>query len=86
MFTFEDLGSEAGSYNLYQGDIGTWYSHSGALCNQTPAQAGDALELAHGQEPGDHYFLVTASDCTEGTAGNDSFGAERDPLLLDCAP
>ncbi len=83
VFTFEDLGSEAGSYNLYQGDIGIWYSHSSALCNQTPAQG---LELVHGPGPGDHYFLVSASDCTEGTAGYDSSGVERDPLLLDCAP
>ena len=86
VFTFEDLGSEAGSYNLYQGDIGTWYSHSSALCNQMPAQAGGALQLVYGPGPGDHYFLVTASDCTEGTAGTDSSGVERDPLLLDCAP
>jgi hypothetical protein len=86
VFSFEDIGAEAGSYNLYEGDVGSWYSHSGALCNQTPVQTGDALELVYAAGPGDHYFLVTASDCTEGTAGEDSSGTERPPLLLDCAP
>lgn len=85
--SFQDLGGAVGGYNVYEGSVGSWYSHTGVQCGQSPPASGGRRQLSMTPGPGNRYFLVTAYDlCTEGTSGNDSAGHPRPPANLDCAP
>jgi hypothetical protein len=60
-------------YNLYQGEIGAWYSHgAGPVCGMVAEDLGNGTmrhDLAASN--GDRYYLVTARGATqEGTAGS----------------
>lgn len=79
----------AGGYNVYEGSIGTWYSHGGApsdLCGATsiPA-AGGRRETTMTPSTGNRYYLVTAYGATEGPSGFSSTG-EIPPSGSTCAP
>ena len=81
-FSFEDIGPVASSYNVYEGAIGSWYSHAGAGCGTVPTPVAGRTEARHTPAAGDRYFVVTASNaCAEGPSDLDHPSA-----LLDCAP
>jgi DNA-binding beta-propeller fold protein YncE len=85
--SFEDLGAAATAYDVYEGAIGSWYSHQGASCNFVPAAAGGRRDLVHLAATEDAYYLVTATDaCSEGPSGTDSFATPRPASNLDCPP
>ena len=72
----------ATSYNVYEGVIGDYYSHTGgAGCNRPAAVNGARRELAYGPAA-NSYFLVTASNC----AAEGPSDADHPPALLTCAP
>lgn len=70
-------------YGVYEGDIGSWYSHEPVtgLC-----MTGGATTATFDAGPGDHYYLVVPTDLvTEGSYGKDSTPVERPPATSPCA-
>ena len=77
---WEDQGPTVPAYNIYEGSIGSYYSHAPIACKitGTPDGAGGRyLDIVPG-DAGNHYYLVTASDrCGEGSPGRSSAGRRR---------
>ncbi len=78
-------------YNLYEGNLGTWYSHGGAagnVCDVAVTDLGTGeMRAAITPSAGDHYYLVTAyAGTVEGPSGFASSGLERNPAQNTCAP
>jgi type VI secretion system secreted protein VgrG len=78
-------------YNLYEGNMGAWYSHGGAAGNVCGAVVTDLntgeMRTSINPSEGDHYYLVTAyADTQEGPSGFASSGLERNPAQNTCAP
>jgi hypothetical protein len=76
----------ARGYNLYEGTLGSWYSHDGAPGDDCDGAVVDLStgEMRYSLSPsaGSHYYLVTAfNGGGEGTAGN----PQRD-TQLSCPP
>jgi DNA-binding beta-propeller fold protein YncE len=85
--SFEDVGALASAYAVYEGGIGTWYSHSGVACSILPPASGGRRVQRVLPAVGNRYFVVTAiAPCAEGTSGADSFGMQHPAANLDCAP
>jgi hypothetical protein len=85
--SFEDFGGSVGGYNVYEGTLGGWYTHTGKAFQQTPPLNAGRRELQLTPASESTYYLVTAYDlCTEGTSGTDSAGTPRPVANLDCAP
>lgn len=81
----------ANGYNIYEGTLGNWYSHSaqpGNVCAATVTDLGTGEMRAEVTlSAGDHYYLVTAySGAVEGPSGFNSANVEIDPLLSSCSP
>lgn len=77
--------SGAANYAIYEGVVGTWYSHTSIDCSD------DGANLTEDVVPGDggRYYLVVpegASFAEEGSYGTSSAGAERPPGTTVCAP
>ncbi|MFC2172055.1 trypsin-like peptidase domain-containing protein [Acidobacteriota bacterium] len=95
LMSFEER-PEALGYNVYQGNIGDWYSHGNipfdCSASVTPGQAPGRLETV--VTPGGAsalYYLVTAWNGDpvtgqEGTSGSDSRGNPRPPGQSTCDP
>ena len=69
-------------YEVYEGDIGNWYSHLqvGGLCT-----TGGATTATFNAGPNDHYYLVVPTDgSTEGSYGLDGASAERPASTAPC--
>ena len=77
LLRFEDRGALAVAYNVYEGTIGNWYSHTPVNCGVTTTAGASGLEAWVTPSSGDRYYLVTASDCSEGPIGVDSSGQPR---------
>jgi len=78
--TWEDQGPTVPAYNIYEGTLGTWYSHAPLLCKVTGAADGAGNRFLDITPTGtaNHYYLVTASDaCGEGSAGRGKNGQRR---------
>ena len=78
-------------YNLYEGSIGTWYSHAyapGNRCEFSFADLGTGEMRAEiTPSAGNHYYLVTAfSGVAEGPSGYRTGDIEIDPSQSSCAP
>ena len=78
-------------YNIYEGTMGSWYSHSGQpgnVCAATVTDLGTGEMRAEiAPSAGNHYYLVTAySGAIEGPSGYNSANTEIDPLLSSCSP
>lgn len=87
---FERIAGTAG-YNLYEGNIGTWYSHANAAgnaCNVVTDDLGTGeMRAAITPSAGNHYYLVTAfEDGQEGPSGFATPHAEIDPAQSSCSP
>lgn len=78
-------GCSAGDedYGIYEGAIGSWYSHSLVDCNDA---LGDLMEDI-GTTSGDRYYLVTPKNPSdEGSYGVDSAGVQRPVGAPACIP
>jgi hypothetical protein len=65
--------ASATDYAIYEGTIGTWYSHSGLACS-----TANALTFTVTPAAGSHYYVVVPLTTTdEGSYGMDSRGNER---------
>ena len=85
VFSFEDIGPSAAVYNLYEGLLPSFYSHTGVACGITPTPVGGHLETTFTPNQHDRYYLITASNsCGESTSGYDSQGVERPSAPLNC--
>lgn len=88
---FEPIDSVDG-YNLYQGTVGTWYSHGGPagdLCDlaATELVTGEMRAEIDPTAAGDHYYLVTAyAGGQEGPSGFATPHTEIDPTQSTCSP
>ena len=91
-FIFEDLGSAANSYNVYQGVLGTWYSHVSGQCHNTATAAntpapGDRTWSNYATGSTAAYFLISASNASsEGVLGEDSQSNLIPPPSPQCGP
>jgi hypothetical protein len=76
------------AYNLYEGEIGSWYGHAPDVCAVPFDDLGSGeLRAAFRPSDGGRYYLVTASgDTLEGPSGFDGAGREIAPALSTCAP
>jgi hypothetical protein len=87
---FEKIPPVAG-YNIYEGTIGTWYSHADALGNNCAAVVtdlgGGEMRADLNASSGDRYYLVTAfGGLDEGPSGFDNSGTEIPASQSTCAP
>src|SRR5262249_14800149 len=68
--SFQDFAGAVGGYNVYEGAIGSWYSHTGKACAQTGAPAGGRRSITLTPSAGSRYFVVTSFDlCQESISG-----------------
>jgi hypothetical protein len=73
----------AEDYGIYEGAIGTWYSHSSIDCNDALADLNEDV----GTMSGNRYYLVVPFNCNdEGSYGTASSGAERPVGAPACVP
>jgi hypothetical protein len=69
-------------YSVYEGDLGSWYSHFEVVGLCSTAGATSATFDAGS---GDHYYLVVPNDgATEGSYGEDSATDERPASSAPC--
>ncbi|HEU4402249.1 MAG TPA: hypothetical protein VFT43_09100 [Candidatus Polarisedimenticolia bacterium] len=78
--TWEDQGPTVPAYNVYEGVLGSYYSHAPLICRvggTADGGGGRFLDITP-SDGGSHYYLVTASDsCGEGSPGRGSDGRRR---------
>jgi DNA-binding beta-propeller fold protein YncE len=87
LVSFQDLGGQAGGYDVYEGVLGAWYSHAAKACQQTPPAANGRRSLQLTPAAGSAYYLVTSYDlCQESVSGFDSQGTPQPAANLTCAP
>jgi hypothetical protein len=73
--------SGAEDYGIYEGTLGTWYSHTQIDC----ADAGNDLVEQITPAVGSNYYLVVPHGKAEGSYGLNSAGAERPVGAAVCA-
>jgi len=88
--TFQRLDGLDG-YNLYEGTLGSWYSHAGAagsVCDVFVTDLGTTeMRASITPSEGNHYYLITAyNGAQEGPSGFNSAGAEIPAGRNMCAP
>lgn len=85
--SFQDLGGAVGGYDLYEGTLGSWYSHAPKACSQTPPASAGRRTMQITPAAGSSYYLVTAYNlCQEGPSGFDSNGIPQPAANLTCTP
>lgn len=87
VLSYQDIPG-AGGYNLYEGAIGTWYSHagfSGNVCGAASTLSAGRRESTVAPIDGNRYFLVTAYTTAEGPSGFATSG-EISPAASTCMP
>src|SRR5262249_14898305 len=66
LVSFQDLGGQVGGYNVYEGVLGSWYSHTAKACQQNPPASGGRRTVQLTPSAGSAYYLVTSYDlCQE---------------------
>ncbi len=69
-------------YEIYEGTLGTYYSHAQKLCS-----TGGATTIAFAQPAGSTYYLVVPKNAvSEGSYGRNSDGTERPQGAPACMP
>jgi fibronectin type 3 domain-containing protein len=90
-YLYFQKAANATGYNIYEGNIGTWYSHANAagnLCHAavTDLGTGEMRAIITPSSDG-RYYLVTAYRVTkEGPSGYDSSGNEVPASQSTCSP
>jgi hypothetical protein len=85
VLSYQDVPG-AGGYNVYEGSIGTWYSHgSSPVCAVAAAYVAGRRETTIAPKGGNRYYLVTAFTTSEGPSGFSSTG-EIPPASSTCSP
>jgi len=79
---FESTGMAR--YEVFEGAIGDWYSHSGAGCRADGASSGRGIELTHAPAAGSRYFLVAADSPCGGLLGSATDGIVRPGRTTSC--
>ncbi len=69
-------------YEVYEGTIGAFYSHSPRLCSTSGARSVTLTPGAGGR----YYLVVPLDGAHEGSYGLDSTGVERPPGSAACLP
>lgn len=70
------------NYEVYEGMVGTWYSHVPVTCT-----TGGATSSTFAPAAGDRYYLVVPRNNTnEGSYGKNSSSVERPPSSSLCVP
>ena len=64
----------ADDYAIYEGTIGTWYSHTSKVCTDAGHDLTETFAPAAGS---DYYLVVPRNAVEEGSYGTNSGGAER---------
>ncbi len=87
---FQKLDGAIG-YNLYEGNVGGWYSHasaSGNVCNLDAEDLGTGeMRAIVAPSAGNHYYLVTAFNAVaQGPSGFDSQGTQIPTAQSSCPP
>jgi hypothetical protein len=71
----------ADDYEIYEGSIGVWYSHTSKVCTDT----GHDLKETFAPAAGSDYYLVVPRDAVEeGSYGTNSGGVERPVGAAQC--
>jgi len=79
---FPSCSTADSNYGVYEGTIGTWYSHVPVVCD-----TGGATDAAFVPGTGNHYYLIVPNNgAVEGSYGLDGASAERPPSTSSCAP
>jgi hypothetical protein len=69
-------------YAIYEGQIGSWYSHTMIDCSDESADRSEDVRFG----PHDTYYLVAPHNFSgEGSYGTDSADTERPPAPISCA-
>ena len=87
VISYEDVPG-VGGYNVYEGLLGSWYSHAGFagnVCGAVSASAAGRRQTVVTEGVGDLYYLVTAYTSAEGPSGFATSG-EIPPAASTCAP
>ena len=72
----------AGNYGIYEGTIGTWYSHTQIDCADAGADLTEEITPAAGNR---YYLVVPHNVCGEGSYGQRTGGIERPVGAAVCA-
>ena len=74
----------ASDYGIYEGTLGSWYSHTALTCLDTAHDFSETVTTT----PGDHYYLIVPyGSGEEGSYGTATGGNEIPPGAPDfCAP
>jgi hypothetical protein len=83
--TWNPSCSEADTdYEVYEGQIGSWYSHAGPA-SEAICSTGGATSATFDSGAGDHYYLVVPrNESDEGSYGRAGDGQERPVALPPC--
>jgi len=73
--------SGADDYAIYEGTIGSWYSHTSKVCTDTGHDLTETFVPGAGS---DYYLVVPKDGFEEGSYGQASSGAERPVGLAVC--
>jgi hypothetical protein len=71
----------ADDYEIYEGTIGTWYSHTSKVCTDT---AHDLTETFAPAVASDYYLVVPRNAVEEGSYGANSGGVDRPVGIAQC--
>jgi N-acetylneuraminic acid mutarotase len=72
-------------YEIYEGSIGAFYSHSPKLCG-TGGATTQTIAPGAGSSYGTYYLIVPRNAAVEGSYGKDSAGAEIPQTQVACLP
>jgi hypothetical protein len=78
----------AGGYNVYEGAVGSWYSHSASVtnvCGAPSTPVASRRETVVTPAAGSRYYLITAYTAAEGPSGFATSGAIP-PAASTCPP
>jgi hypothetical protein len=71
----------ADDYEIYEGTIGSWYSHTSKVCTDTGHDFTETFVPGAGS---DYYLVVPKDSYEEGSYGRNSSGAERPVGIATC--
>jgi hypothetical protein len=77
----DSCGPDQNDFAVYEGTIGTWYSHTKKLCTTAGAQNASDLTPSAASS---YYLVVALSTTSEGSYGTNSAGAEIPVGVSSC--